>query len=53
MVPQPPVVVAAADAADKAWRRHARLGGIAELAGPPAILHRLPVAAVAQAPAGP
>ncbi len=32
-------------AADKAWPRQARLSGVPELAGPPAIVYHLPVAA--------
>ena len=53
LAPQPPEVVAAADAADKAWRRQARLSGVPQLAGPPAIVKRPLVAAVAPGPAGP
>ena len=40
LVPHDPAVVAAADAADRAWRHQARKSGVSELAGPPARLHR-------------
>ena len=40
LVPHEPVVVAAADAADRTWRHQARKAGVSELAGPLARLHR-------------
>ena len=44
LVPADPVVVAAADDADRIWRRQARAEGRSELAGPPALVHRGAVA---------
>ena len=38
LVPADPAVVAAADAADRNWRRQARIRGVSELAGPPALV---------------
>ncbi len=47
MLLRPPVEVAAADAADQQWRRSARQRGVADLAGPPALVpERVAVAAV-------
>ena len=42
MVPHPLAAVAAADAADREWRHQARLNGVSELAGPPAIVRPAP-----------
>ncbi len=42
LVPHRPAVVAAADAADRVWRHQARVRGVSELAGPPAIVRRGP-----------